>query len=126
LERLSVSYLIPASALLIHEVNGKSQAVVGAAAFIVNREGRILTRRTDQFSITVNAGGLAHNPNALLHVEQKIDAAPGDNYLYLAVWDTYTHHQGRIQVPLKITSNAQSKQPPNSICLKSGRTPLGH
>jgi VWFA-related protein len=109
-ERLSVAYSVPASSLLIREVDGHSQVVLGAAAFIVNLQGRVLSQRTDQFTILVDPEKLRLAPQANLHIEQKIDAANGDNFLYLSVWDTVTHRQGRIQVPLKVPLKVQSKQ----------------
>ena len=110
-ERLSVAYTVPASSLLVREVDGHAQVVLGAAALSDSRECRVLSLRTELFSILVDPVKLRQTPQASLHIEQKIDAAKGDNFLYLSVWDTVTHRQGRIQVPLQVPLKVASKQP---------------
>ena len=106
-KRVKVTYTVHASSFMVRQVDGLPKIEVGTAAVMLNREGRQVGQRVDQFTVTINPQSLQQSPNGTVRVSQEIDAGSGEHYLYLLVWDPITSRRGFLEVPIRVPVPAQ-------------------
>jgi VWFA-related protein len=109
-QRLLVDYMVPASSLVIRQVNGHAQTEMIAAALEINEYGRRVGGRVDRFTMGINEAKLSQSPDGYVKLQQEIDAGKGDGFLMLLVVDPVTHRYGRLEVPLQVPMPAQAAQ----------------
>jgi VWFA-related protein len=105
----SIHYTVPADAFIKKSVDGKPQVRLGAAFFEFNQDGSLVTRRADEFTITLNADQLRLEPKELISVDQQVDLHKGQNYLYLSMWDMLSGRLGTLQIPLQVAAPKRPK-----------------
>ncbi len=106
----SIRYFLPAADFQHSEDNGQGQVMAGAAILAVNDYGRPVAHAIQVFKLNFDEKQLEAQPNAALSLDQQIEVPRGQNYLYLAVWDTATGRVGTIQLPLDVTRAQQAKR----------------
>jgi VWFA-related protein len=101
-EAYAVHYTVPLDALTQQAVNGETQISVGAAILAFNRLGRLTEHVAQKLTFSVNDEKLKENPTAKFGFDQQINLAKGQDYLYIAVWDTSNGRLGTLQLPLDV------------------------
>jgi VWFA-related protein len=98
----SIHYTLPASALTQRTIDGKLKVFFQIAAVAFNNYGTPIEHRLEQVSITLNADVLRVHPDAPLSIDQQLNLAKGENYLYLALWDMTSGRVGTLQIPMQV------------------------
>ena len=101
-EAYAVHYTVPLEALTRQMVNGETQVSVGAAILAFNRLGRLTEHVAQKLTFSLNDEKLKENPTAKFGFDQQINLAKGQDYLYIAVWDTSNGRLGTLQLPLDV------------------------
>ncbi len=101
-EAYAVHYSVPLDALTRETVNGETQISVGAAILAFNRFGRLTGHVAQKLTFALNEEKLKANPVAKFGFEQQINLPKGEDYLYIALWDTTNGRLGTLQLPLDV------------------------
>jgi hypothetical protein len=97
-----VRYTVPASSLNQHSVDGKMKVSFEIAAFSFNNYGSAVGKNADRVTMTLDSNVLRVNPGSPLFVDQQLNLPRGQNFLYLALWDTTSGRVGTLQIPLQV------------------------
>lgn len=108
-----VRYTVPASSLNQHSVDGKMKVSFEIAAFSFNNYGSAVEKNADRVTMTLDSNVLRVNPGSPLFVDQQLNLPRGQNFLYLALWDTTSGRVGTLQIPLQVEK--PPKGAPNSV-----------
>jgi VWFA-related protein len=103
----SIRYMVPAAALTQSDTNGKLGVDFGLAAIVFNRDGNLIAKNANTVKLVVNPESLRAHPEGAFYVAQQINLQKGDEFLYLAVWDTKTGRLGTLQVSLNVPKKSQ-------------------
>jgi VWFA-related protein len=106
----SIRYFLPAADFQQSIEDGKGQVMAGAAILAVSDYGNPVAHAVQVFKLNFDPKQLESSPNGLLSLDQEIDVPKGQNFLYLAVWDTATGRVGTIQLPLDVPKSQQAKR----------------
>ena len=98
----AVHYSVPSDALTREVVNGETQISVGAAVLAFNRYGRLTGHVAQKLTFTLNAESLKAEPARKFNFDQQINLTKGEDYLYIALWDTANGRLGTLQLPLDV------------------------
>jgi len=98
----AVHYTVPFDALTQQRANGETQISVGAAILAFNRYGRLTEHVAEKLTFSLNEEKLKANPTARFGFDQQINLAKGEDYLYIALWDTSNGRLGTLQLPVNI------------------------
>ena len=98
----AVHYSVPFDALTWGTVNGQTQISIGAAILAFNHFGRPTGHVAQKLTFALNPAKLKANPTAKLVFDQQINLPKGEDYLYIALWDTTTGRLGTLQIPLDV------------------------
>lgn len=97
----AVRYLIPFNELTPITLNGKQHIQFNVVAFAFDKNGAVVTKLGTSVSFDINQEKLRQSPHLLLPLDQRINLRKGQNYLYLAIWDTHTGRLGTLQIPFE-------------------------
>ncbi len=100
--RYRIHYTLPATAFQRQSSGQASQLTVGVGVLAMNRNGTPLARKARQSTFEVNEASLSRAPNTPLQVDQDVDLARGDTYLYLVAWDPTGERIGTLNIPLQV------------------------
>ena len=100
--RYRVHYAVPVSAFQRHSVQGQSLMDVGMGILALNRNGVVLTRKLRHAEFGIDEDKLSRAPATVVPIDQDVDLAGGDTYLYLVVWDPAGERIGTLNVPLQV------------------------
>jgi VWFA-related protein len=103
----SVLYSLPVDGFTRQTVDGKSEVILGVAAVILNRDGRVVDTRAERMTMTLNEDVARLHPNVPLAFDQRLNLTKDDQYLYLAVWDVTSGRIGTLQIPLQVSKIAK-------------------
>lgn len=103
----SIRYFLPAAAFQHSVTDGEGEVTAGAAILAVNDYGRPVAHAIQVFKLHFDEQQVETSPNGLLSLDQEIDVPKGQEYLYLAVWDTATGRVGTLQLTLDVTKPAE-------------------
>jgi hypothetical protein len=93
-----VRYMLPPGVFLPQMIDGHPHITFNVAAIALNQAGEQAGENGERVRLT-----FAHdNPTAPICIEQQVDLRKGDDYLFLAVWDTATGRLGSLQVPITV------------------------
>jgi VWFA-related protein len=106
----AIRYFLPAADFQQSVQDGKGQVMAGAAILAVNDYGRPVGHAIQVYKLNFDPKQLEAEPNGLLSLDQEIAVPKGQNYLYLAVWDTATGRVGTIQLPLEVPRTQQAQR----------------
>ena len=98
----SIRYLLPLDAFTQTDVDGKKRVVFGVAVMAFNRNGSTVVKNGDRVGLTINRDSLREHPTAPIAIDEQVYLQKGDEYLYLAVWDTATGRLGTLQIMLDV------------------------
>uniref|UniRef100_A0A7V4XQY5 VWA domain-containing protein n=1 Tax=Acidobacterium capsulatum TaxID=33075 RepID=A0A7V4XQY5_9BACT len=100
----TVHFALPASAFHLHRIDAHHASIqLGAAILAFNQYSDPVSHRVQQSTLTINTDPLRKLPDARFPFDELIYLPKGDDYLYLAVWDTTTGRMGTLNIPLKVT-----------------------
>ncbi len=97
----SIRYLLPLDAFTQKDVDGDKKVVLGVGVMAFNRNGYTVVKNGDRVTLTLNCDSLRENPNTIA-IDQQGYLQKGDEYLYLAVWDTASGRLGTLQIMLDV------------------------
>ncbi len=104
--RYRIHYTLPATAFQRQSsasaAGQTSELTVGVGVLAMNRNGTPLMRKARQSTFEVNETRLSRNPNTPVEVDQDIDLAKGDTFLYLVAWDPTGERVGTLNIPLQV------------------------
>ena len=98
----SIRYLLPLDAFTQTDVDGKKRVVFGVAVMAFNRNGSTVVKNGDRVGLTINRDSLREHPTAPIAIDEQVYLQKGDEYLYLAVWDSATGRLGTLQIMLDV------------------------
>lgn len=93
-----VRYMIPSGVFLPQMIDGHLHIAFDIAAIALNQAGENAGENGQRVRLTF----MNDNSTTPICVEQQVDLRKGDDYLFLAVWDTATGRLGTIQVPVTV------------------------
>ena len=108
----AIHYTLPAGDFVQHPSDGGQQVVVGTGVIAINRYGRPVSRLTRAVTLEIDEAKFQTHPNGTLDFDQQINLPDGDEYLYIAVWDTATRRFGTLQVALNVQKLSAPPRPP--------------
>ena len=98
----AIRYTLPAASLSLQQADGKTQVQLGTGVIAFNQLGRPLAHVALGFTIGINEEKLRENPGGVVDFSQVINLPKGEDYLFIAVWDSATRRVGTLQVPLQV------------------------
>ncbi len=105
-QRYRIHYTLPATAFQRQSSGSAagqtSELTVGVGVLAMNRNGTPLTRKARQSTFNVNEARLMRAPGTPVEVDQDIDLARGDTFLYLVAWDPTGERIGTLNIPLQV------------------------
>jgi VWFA-related protein len=105
--RYLIRYSLPVDALIQQDIDGKKIVAFGIAAIVFNRDGATIVRDSEQATMALNQDSLSKHPDGRIRIDKLIDLQKGDDYVYLAVWDTTSHRLGTLQIALNVSGTLQ-------------------
>jgi len=93
-----VRYMLPAGVFLPQMIDGHPHIAFDVAAIALNQAGEQAGENAQRVRLTF----AVDHPSAPICIEQQVDLRKGDDYLFLAVWDTATGRLGTLQVPITV------------------------
>ena len=99
----SIRYLLPLDAFTQTDVDGEKRVALGVGIIAFNRDGSTVVKNGDRVTLTLNRDSLREHPTAPIAIDEQVYLQKGDEYLYLAVWDTATGRLGTLQIMLDVT-----------------------
>lgn len=97
----AIHYTIPFNELTPVAIHGKQHIQFNVAAFSFDKDGAEVTRLGTSVSFDINLDKLRQFQLKTLPFDQRINLRKGQNYLYLAIWDTYSGRLGTLQIPFE-------------------------
>src|SRR5579884_145966 len=98
----AVHYSVPLDALTRQMINGEPEISVGAAILAFNHFGRLTGYVAQKLTFSLNEEKLKATPGAKFGFDQQINLPKGEDYLYIALWDTTNGRVGTVQLPLDV------------------------
>jgi hypothetical protein len=105
--RYLIRYSLPVDALTLQDIDGKKIVTFGIAAIAFNHDGETIVRDSERATMTLNQNSLSKHPDGRIRIDKLIDLQTGDDYVYLAVWDTTSHRLGTLQIALNVLKTLQ-------------------
>ena len=93
-----IRYMIPADVFLPQMTDGHPHIAFDVAAIALNQAGENAGENGQRVRLTF----MNEKSTAPICIEQQVDLRKGDDYLFLAVWDTATGRLGTLQVPVTV------------------------
>ena len=96
-------YSVPLDAFPMQTSGAKDQISLGLGVVAINQYGRLVTRIAQQVTL-----GLAQEhldsapPGTRVSLDQQVNLPVGEDFLYIAVWNTKTGRVGTLQIPLAV------------------------
>jgi len=95
----TLRYHLPSDTFLTSTLpDGRTQSVVNITALAFNTAGEQVAKKGNHITIKFPA----HDPQKPIYISQQMPLRKGDNYLYIAVWDTITGRLGTLQIPITV------------------------
>ncbi|MGF7180298.1 VWA domain-containing protein [Tunturiibacter psychrotolerans] len=112
----NIRYAVPAADFVPENIPGGQRVQIGAGAIALNQNGRPVGRVSQKFTLSFDGDKLTKGPNGKIYFDQQFSLPKGQNYLFVAVWDTLGGRLGTVQVPLDVpkrveASHDQTSQP---------------
>jgi VWFA-related protein len=98
----SIRYLVKPSALNLQTVNGQPHASIAVAAIAMDDKGLSSQRAAQGATVELNADFLKDHPDVPVLVDQQVNLKPGEQSLYLLMWDMTNQRVGTVEVSLKV------------------------
>jgi VWFA-related protein len=111
----NIRYTVPAADFVQQNIPGGQRVQIGAGVVAFNQYGRPVRHVSQKFTLSFDGDKLSKAPNGKVYFDQQFSIPKGQNYLFVAVWDTLGGRLGTVQVPLNVakrtdTSHNQSAQ----------------
>jgi hypothetical protein len=112
----NIRYTVPAADFVQQNIPGGQRVQIGAGFVALNQYGRPVKRISQKLTISFVGDKLNKTPNTKIYFDQQSSIPRGQDYLFVAVWDTLSGRLGTIQVPVNVTkrvepSHDQTAQP---------------
>ena len=107
----TVRYAVPAADFVQQNIPGGQRVQIGAGLVAFNQYGRPVGRISQKFTLSFNSDKLNKTPNTNIYFDQQFSIPKGQDYLFVAVWDTLSGRLGTIQVPVDV---AKRVEPPHN------------
>lgn len=101
-------YTIPAADLSLDNVPEGKRVRVGAGILVFNEFGRMMSKTSQEFTLTFDGDKLTANPHGTLTFDQRSNLPKGQDHLLLAVWDMETGRMGTIKLSVKVASHPKT------------------
>ena len=98
----AVHYTVPLDAFTREVVNGETHISLGAAIVAFNRFGRTTEHVAQKLTFALDEEKLKVDRTEEFAFEQRINLPKGEDYLYIALWDTANGRVGTLQLPLNV------------------------
>lgn len=95
----AVHYTVPFDALTLATANGQTQIRIGAALLVFNHFGRPTGQVAQRLTFTFTAESMKATRFGF---DQHINLPRGEDFLYIALWDTTNGRLGTLQLPLDV------------------------
>jgi hypothetical protein len=111
----NIRYTVPAADFVQQNIPGGQRVQIGAGVVAFNQYGRPVGHVSQKFTLSFDGDKLSKGPNGKIYFDQQFSIPKGQDYLFVAVWDTLGGRLGTVQVPLNVakrtdTSHNQSAQ----------------
>jgi VWFA-related protein len=95
----TLRYSLPNDAFTMHgATDGRNRAEIAVTALAFNAAGEMVAQKGDKVTLTFPFD----DPNMPIHISQQMPIRKGDDFLYIAVWDTTTGRLGTLQIPVTV------------------------
>ncbi len=98
----TVRYLVPLDAFQMARTDGKWSVQCASAVLAFNSDGTLLSRKGQQTTFTLRDEAANAPAGKVLPVDEEVDLAKGDVYLYLAIWDMRSKRLGSLEIPFHV------------------------
>jgi VWFA-related protein len=103
----NVRYAVPAADFVQQNIPGGQRVQIGAGLVAFNQYGRPVGRISQKFTLSFNGDKLSKTPNTHIYFDQQFSIPKGQDYLFVAVWDTLSGRLGTIQVPVNVAKRVE-------------------
>lgn len=104
----TVRYSLPLEALEIKSVDGKWKVDCGAEIIALNSYGSLISHQAKRITFTLRDEAALHPAGVDLPLDQEIDLAKGDVYVYVAVFDMNSRRLGSLEIPYHVDTPKRS------------------
>lgn len=98
----TVESSLPLDEFSIKSVNGKWKMVCGVEIIALNSGGSVISRVTKDITFTLRDEAALHPAGENVPLEEEIDLAKGDVYVYVAVFDKGSKRLGALEIPYHV------------------------
>jgi VWFA-related protein len=96
-------YSVPLDAFPMQTSGAKDQISLGLGVVAINQYGRLVTRIAQQVTLGLAQEHLDSAPaGTKVSLDQQVNLPVGEDFLYIAVWNTKTGRVGTLQIPLAV------------------------
>ncbi len=104
----NIRYTVPAADFVQQKIPGGQRVQIGAGVVAFNQYGRPVGRVSQKFTLSFDGDKLTKGPNGNIYFDQQFSIPKGQNYLFVAVWDTLGGRLGTVQIPLNVAKRVES------------------
>jgi len=103
----NIRYTVPATDFIQQNIPGGQRVQIGAGVIAFNQYGRPVGRISQKFTLSFNGDKLSKTPNTSITFDQQFSIPKGQDYLFVAVWDTLSGRLGTVQVPVNAAKRVE-------------------
>jgi hypothetical protein len=103
----TIRYTVPAADFVQQNIPGGQSVQIGAGLVAFNQYGRPVARLSQKVTLSFNGDKLSKAPNGKVYFDQQFSLPKGQDYLFVAVWDTLSGRLGTVQVPLNVAKRVE-------------------
>jgi VWFA-related protein len=107
----TIRYIVPAADFVKQIIPGGQSVEIGAGLVAFNQYGRPVGKISQKFTLSFNGdklSKLSNTPNSYLYFDQQFTLPKGQDYLFVAVWDTLGGRIGTIQIPVNVAKRVKA------------------
>jgi VWFA-related protein len=110
----TVESSLPLDAFNIKSIDGKWKVDCGAEIMAFNSDGALISHQAKIITFTLRDEAARHPAGQELPLEEEIDLAKGDVYVYVAVFDRGSERLGALEIPYHVDAPKRSQNTPAS------------
>jgi VWFA-related protein len=105
----NIRYTVPAADFVQQNIPGGQRVQIGAGVVAFNQYGRPVGHVSQKFTLSFDGDKLSKTPNTKIYFDQQFSIPKGQDYLFVAVWDTIGGRLGTIQIPVNVQKGIETE-----------------
>jgi hypothetical protein len=105
----NIRYTVPAADFVQQNIPCGQRVQIGAGIAAFNQYGRPVGHISQKFTLSFDGDKLSKAPNGNIYFDQQFSLPKGQDYLFVAVWDTISGRLGTVQIPVDVAKRIEAK-----------------